>query len=349
MVKVPQLSKSRFCLGVQCLKALYLKVHEPDLAAPVDAAQQMIFDQGTAVGIEAQKSYPGGVLIESDYRHSDEALKLTAKAIAEKAPAIFEATILYDNTLVRVDILKRNKNGSWDIVEVKSSTDVKDTHISDLAIQTYVATGSGLKISKGILKHLNRESVFPDLSNLLLDVDCTERVKAELESVPELIKTMTSALSKSSAPKMKIGPHCNEPYECAFKSQCWGDVPKHSVFELNGVWGTTKFDLYHKGVVLIKDIGEGVKVSRAKPQQLAAVRAGEPVIDTLGNFEQQLQAQFIKFSDANQISQQLNREKKQVEKYERFLNDELLNSGYSTRYLDLEGAKVWFAKIKAVK
>lgn len=72
--KAHELSKSRFCLGVQCLKALYLKVHEPDLASPIDAAQQMIFDSGTAVGIEARKCYPGGTLIDCDYRQSKEAL-----------------------------------------------------------------------------------------------------------------------------------------------------------------------------------------------------------------------------------------------------------------------------------
>src|ERR1035437_3836062 len=236
--KAPQLSKSRFCLGVQCLKALYLKINEPELAAPVDAAQQMIFDQGTAVGIEARKCYPGGVLIDFDFLHPREALKATERALALEPPAIFEAALIFNNTLVRIDILKSNGDGSWDIIEVKSTTDLKDQHIPDIAIQWHVAEGAGLKISRGTLKHLNRECVFPDLKNLFVDVDCTAAVKVELKAVPELIKKMVSTLANEAPPTVKIGPHCDSPYECAFKSQCWGHIPPHSVFELNGVWTT---------------------------------------------------------------------------------------------------------------
>lgn len=225
----------------------------------------MIFDQGTAVGIEAQKRYPGGILIDCDYLHQREALKATAEALAKKPTAIFEAAFVFNNTLVRIDILKRNRGGSWDIVEVKSSTDLKDEHIHDLAIQRYVAEGAGLKISRAVLMHINRECVYPDLDNLFVFVDCTERVAGELKAVPEQIQEMFAALALKKAPKVEIGPHCDSPYECAFKAQCWGHVPEHSVFELNGVWVTSKFELYERGILLIKDIEESEKVSRAKP------------------------------------------------------------------------------------
>lgn len=70
---------------------------------------------------------------------------------------------------------------------------------------------------------------------------------------------------------------------------------------------------------------------------------------TLENFESEMDTLLKKFSTANEIAQLLNRNKKQVEKYERFLNDDLLNVGYSTRYLDLEGAKQWFTKVRTQK
>jgi len=276
------LSKSRFCTGVQCLKALYFKVYEPELAAPIDEAHQMILDQGTEVGVEARRRYPGGELIDFDHFHSDEALEATQKAILRNPPAIFEAAFMFHSTLVRIDILKNNGDGSWDIIEVKSSTNLKDEHIPDIAVQRYIAESSGLKVTRTFLKHLNRECVFPNLENLFKDVDCTDRVQEEVKSVPKRIDEMLAALESDSAPKIDIGPHCDTPYECTFKDTCWKHIPENSVFELNGVLDKTKFELYRRGLVLIKDIPDGEKVTRAKEQQLRAVRTGTPVADHEG-------------------------------------------------------------------
>ena len=46
----PNLSKSRFTAGLQCLKRLYLEYHRRELADPVSESQQDIFDTGTSVG-----------------------------------------------------------------------------------------------------------------------------------------------------------------------------------------------------------------------------------------------------------------------------------------------------------
>ena len=47
---MPSLSKSRFQSGLQCLKRLYLECYNRELADEISAAQQAIFDSGTAVG-----------------------------------------------------------------------------------------------------------------------------------------------------------------------------------------------------------------------------------------------------------------------------------------------------------
>jgi hypothetical protein len=51
-------------------------------------------DQGTAVGVEAQKAFPGGVFAEADYRHTGVALEETARLMANpRVPAISEASL----------------------------------------------------------------------------------------------------------------------------------------------------------------------------------------------------------------------------------------------------------------
>jgi hypothetical protein len=61
-----RLSKSKFVAGVQCLKRLYLQVHQPELAGEIDEGQAVRFEQGHEVGVLAQAAFPGGVLVDSD-------------------------------------------------------------------------------------------------------------------------------------------------------------------------------------------------------------------------------------------------------------------------------------------
>ncbi|MFC1962974.1 hypothetical protein ACFLWB_03140 [Chloroflexota bacterium] len=79
---MPVLSKSRFMAGLQCHKRLYYECYRRELADPVDASQQAIFDTGNEVGTLARSMYPGGVLISEDYLHHDGAMVTTGKAMA---------------------------------------------------------------------------------------------------------------------------------------------------------------------------------------------------------------------------------------------------------------------------
>src|SRR5450759_5511507 len=66
-----RLSKSRFQKGLQCERALWLAVHEPDSADPVTESMQWMFDQGTEVGRLAHGLFPGGVEVTEDHLHSE--------------------------------------------------------------------------------------------------------------------------------------------------------------------------------------------------------------------------------------------------------------------------------------
>jgi hypothetical protein len=76
-----RLSKSKFLSGLQCLKRLYLQVHQPGLATEPDEHQQAILDMGTEVGELARRRVPGGVLVEAGHRHAPEALRRTAELL----------------------------------------------------------------------------------------------------------------------------------------------------------------------------------------------------------------------------------------------------------------------------
>lgn len=154
-----RISKSKFVAGCQCLKRLYWQVHEPELAAQPDAATEAIIEQGREVGLLARQMFPGGVEVSCN-GGLDHAIRETRELLRnESVPAIFEAVFEHQNTLVRVDVLHRRRDGRWRLIEVKSSSDFRDHHLEDVAIQYRVVSRSGLDLASACLAHVNRNYV----------------------------------------------------------------------------------------------------------------------------------------------------------------------------------------------
>lgn len=252
-----RLSKSKIVLGKQCEKALYFSVHKPELADEISDSQQLIFDQGHEVGLLAQSHYPGGFLVDAPYDKTDLAIAQTEKAISDGALSIFEATFIHDDVLVKVDILNRKTiKSSWEIIEVKSSTEVKEVHAIDAAVQLWVCRGAGLKVKSVAIRTINNQCLYPDLKNLFNTTDITNEVEATQKNLPKLIKSFKSVLSSKKVPNRGIGPHCDDPYSCGFKSHCWRahKIPEISVFDIPRLSSDKKWDFFNKGVVDLSDL-----------------------------------------------------------------------------------------------
>ena len=83
-----RLSKSRYTAGLQCLKQLWWRVHEPDAPELVaDEGLQAIFTRGQKVGELARAQVPGGVLIDLPHYDFEGRVAATARALADGAPA----------------------------------------------------------------------------------------------------------------------------------------------------------------------------------------------------------------------------------------------------------------------
>ena len=162
----PRFSKSKFLAGLQCLKRVYLEVHHPQLASQPDASTQAMLDMGIEVGELARNLFPGGVFIEESHRQREAALARTASVMNDRTvPAIFEGAFEHDGVVVRVDILQRlesepGEREVWRLIEVKSSSRVKDVHLDDLAIQRYVLQGAGVHVATTCLMHINTDFLY---------------------------------------------------------------------------------------------------------------------------------------------------------------------------------------------
>ncbi len=236
---MPQgLSKSRFVAGLQCLKQLWWRAHDP--AAPElqpGLELQAVFDRGHRVGTAAQERFQGGVLIDLPHDDIQGRIEATVQSLTNGARVIYEASFLQDGVFVAVDVLERHQRG-FTLVEVKSTLDVKPHHIPDVTVQLHVLRRAGLDVTRAELMHLNRECRHPDLSNLFVREDVTEKAEELLASVPASICVMQNAL-QGPLPEVAIGAHCTEPYECPFINRCWPTLLDHHVRTLHGLRGTT--------------------------------------------------------------------------------------------------------------
>jgi hypothetical protein len=92
-IRVMRISKSKYIAGVQCLKRLYLQVHEPGLTAMPDASAVAIMEQGREVGLLARQLFPSGVEVEGSHG-LEQAIRSTQELVANPdVPAIFEGTL----------------------------------------------------------------------------------------------------------------------------------------------------------------------------------------------------------------------------------------------------------------
>ena len=233
----PQLSKTRFTAGRQCLKLLYLDWFSQDLADTVDPSQQALFDSGTEVGVLARQGFPGGLLIEAPYNEHSSAVASTVNALEDTLiPAIYEAAFSFKGIRIRVDILSRNGDGPFDLVEVKSTTSVKPEHIPDAAIQLHVLEGSGIPIRNVFLQHIDNTYVYEggpyDLGRLFRLEEITDQSRTFLTSVPGSLTRMWDVLHSDEVPTIEIGPQCTRPYRCPFYGFCRQGLPEHHVEQL---------------------------------------------------------------------------------------------------------------------
>ena len=265
-----QLSKSRFTAGLQCPKLLWWKVHEPEAPELVpDPAQQALFDQGTRVGVVARDYVPGGVLVDLPHYAHRERVEATRQAMATDVAAIYEAGVMGGGVFAAVDILERSEWG-WRVVEVKSTTSVKEEHLPDLAVQVYAARAQGIAVVGAEVMHLNRACRHPDLSNLFARNDRLEAVGELLPKIPELVDGQLAML-QGPLPEVPTGLHCHAPYSCPFLGRCWPEPPLHHISTLNGVGPQKTADWEDKGVTTIFDLPPDAKLNPVQARQRRAV------------------------------------------------------------------------------
>jgi len=234
------LSKSKILAHRQCPKRLWLELHsdkEPEYSAQTKAS----FATGHSVGAVAQALYdprPQRVVLDAQTDGYPVVTDRTAELLSGKSP-FFEALFSAGGALAFADVMQPLGRGAWKMIEVKSSTSMKDYHLDDAAIQYFVATRSGVKLKALALAHIDSTWIYPgggDYTGILVETDITADVARRVADVAEWIAKAQATAQLGTEPEIRTGVHCDDPFPCAFHDHCSSQEPQavHPVAWLRG-------------------------------------------------------------------------------------------------------------------
>ncbi|MDO8656735.1 MAG: DUF2779 domain-containing protein [Nanoarchaeota archaeon] len=269
------LTKSRYVHGLVCPRFLWIEVHEKDKLPEVDMATQHRFDQGHLVGEMAKECFPKGIdLAGLEFKEN---IEKTKKAVRERK-VIFEAGIMFKNIFSRADILVPVGKDEWDVIEVKSSTQVKDEHLHDLSFQRFTYEQAGLNIRNCVVMHINNQFIKQGKikpQEFFTQEDITKDVDEASKGIQERIESMLKLIASPTFSE-KIAGGCTQPGECVLE-ECWKHLPEHHIFTLCGL-KKKQLELFEQGIVALKDIPDSVKLNDKQQIQRDCAKSGKPHI-----------------------------------------------------------------------
>lgn len=180
------ISKTDYVLWRECAKNAWLKLHRPDIyyAAELTEFEQSIIDAGLEVESAARGLFPDGTLIAAS---QTEAQHKTAELLTANSRTLFQPVFEKDSLLAAIDVLEFDgSTGQCSIHEIKSSTQIEDEYLYDLAFQVVLLRKTGRKITRACLIHLNPNYTRQgdlDHDRLFVSVDMTSRVDQIADSV----------------------------------------------------------------------------------------------------------------------------------------------------------------------
>ena len=270
------LSKSQYLRALQCEKSLWLYKYKRELQDSPSTSQVAHFESGTLIGELALKLFDCKDKIDFDSSDFSQKIAQTQSLIKNGAKSIAEATFAHNGILAMIDILQITERGLI-INEVKSSTSLKPVYIDDLAIQYFVLSNAmqqvGLEVIGANLVHINSDYTRNgalELEKLFCKIDCLKSVIEKQSEVVDNLARFECVLSESkNPPKIAIDSHCDNPYPCDFKGECFKNVPsKNSVFNISRLDSRKKFALYHKGIVNLADISDFSAFNKSQRLQI---------------------------------------------------------------------------------
>lgn len=283
------LSKSKYTRFCQCPKMLWLDTYRPELAVP-DPALLRRFQEGNEVG-DLAMGLLGDFVETTAYTAEGKLdipsmLKNTKKYLIEGRENICEAAFSKRGCYCAVDILHKT-DGGYEIYEVKSSTELKDVYLWDVAYQRWVLEQSGLKIVGTYIVYIDNTYVRQgeiDIHKLFAVEDVSAAILPYYGEVAANTARAKAYIAQKDEPQMPLGGQCSSPYDCTYWQYCASDLPSPNVLDLYRISAKKAFGYMEEGIITFDDaIKSGVPLSAAQRRQVEFEQLQLPThIDRLG-------------------------------------------------------------------
>ena len=275
--------------GLESDALLWLAVNDKEALPKPDDATQAKFDAGHEIEILARMMFSGVDLSELDFMPN---ILETKKVIAQKK-IIFEAGFMINRLYSRSDIIMPNDDGSWDLIEIKGSTKVKNSHVKDLAFQKHVLELSGLRVRDCFVIHLNRDYVrqdFLDIGLLFQKSEVTKRVADEIVGIESRIEKMFEIINLPECPMFDFHDIPKSEYGNPLIDDFFDALPKNSVFDLYNLRVNRAIELLDRDIVLISDLPDDFPLSSIQKIQKDSIINNQVHVnsDLLNSFIQKL-------------------------------------------------------------
>lgn len=290
------ISKTTFRQFLHCPKNIWLKLHKPELLEKYTPSEfeLHLMEQGNEVESFSHCLFPAGMEIKET---GDAAVEETKRLMASRVPAIFQATFVVDEFIVKTDVLVYDKeNDCWDLFEVKASNSVDEAgsdpnHLDDIAFQVSVLNRSHVKLGRRCIVHLNGEYVREGALSchaLFKIVEMGEKIDARLPKTEQQMEVARQYLLKTEEP----GGGCDCVYKgrkkhCMTFQYSHPEIPDYSVHDLSRV-SKKKLDLFvERNIYDLNDIPADFDLTDNQRNQVQAYQLQHPIIKT-DEIQQQL-------------------------------------------------------------
>lgn len=290
------LSKSDYMLSLKHPAWLWLKKHDKDKLPHIDDNAQATFDAGTLFEGFAERLFDDGVRLGfSDYETYLALPEQTMRAVLGGTKTIFQARFEHGQLTCISDVIEIVDEKTFNLYEIKSSTQVKPDHLTDLAFQAHVIRAAGFTVRTISVIHVDNTYVRQGEVNpnqLCTTSDVTDEVNNLAVETEVAIEKALAILSEPEMPN----PSPLFAHKSAFSE--WLTIytsmykqPPESIYELCGLNPKLLQKLDDAGIAMISDISHDFKLSPKQSKQVEATKldiqliTSEPIRDFMRSFE----------------------------------------------------------------
>lgn len=192
--------------------------------------------------------------------------------------AIWQKPYVIDGFEVRQDALIKYPDGTGQLYEIKSSTEVKREHLFDVTFQSIVIE-SEIKLKKIFTVTLNKDYVLKgkiDVNSLFVVNDVTKEVKELRNTVEDL---MYEAQNIVNTKKPDHVENCLNPKTCPCIDLCYPSLPKKSIFNIPYLSHKKKRELLDSKILSINDVSEELPLNTMQKKIVTAIKTNKPYLD----------------------------------------------------------------------